>query len=480
MRLQATLERLRRAPQGAGELSDSALRRDVLQLGLPAVGEQALSLLVNVVNTMLVGHLGAPALAAVGLSGSISSVAGTFFAAVAVGGTALIAQAVGAGDRRSANRVLQQSLLLGLVLGLLACAVLVPLARPSLVLMGAEAKAVELGAAYLTWIALSLPFSSLMFIGSGSLRGAGDTRTPMMIMGGVNIINLVLSFVLVRGLGPIPVLGVRGVGIAAFTGTASGCIAVLALLMRGHGALHLRRLPTRLDLPVLRRLADISLPAGGETLLFRLAFLAYTRAVSSLGTVPYAAYLVTMRVEALSNTPASGFAVAATTLSGQSIGAGKPDLARRYVLKAIELTLYVSLTAGLLFLTVPRFFLGLFTPEVAVVSQGVAPLRVVALGLPAVAYASGFSGGLRGAGDTRTVMASTGIGSWLVRVPIALLSVTWLGLGLAGLQASMVLDYVVRALILGWRFRPAAWAKRALAHAPGAASQPQKLSSQQP
>ncbi|MHB1356442.1 MAG: MATE family efflux transporter [Anaerolineae bacterium] len=429
----------------------------VLRLGLPAVGEQVLTMMVNLVNTMLVGYLGAAALTAVGLAGSISFLASTFLTAVAVGATTLIAQAIGAAKRNVAIQILEQALIVGLGLGIMATLVLWPLARQSMLLMGAEAESVRLGADYLCIVALSFPFLSILLVGGGALRGAGDTRSPMAIMGGMNIVNLILSYVLVRGLGAIPALGVRGAGIAATTSTILGCLAILVLLSSGHSRLRLRRVPLRLNQPILTALLTIGLPAGGETLLFRFAFLAYTRAISSLGTVAYAAYIVTQRLEGFFNMPALGFGIAATTLVGQALGANQPKRGRRAVLYCILVSLAFSLVCGLLCWFLPEPLMRLFTHNPDVLAQGYPLMRIIAVGLPTVAFALCFAGGLRGAGSTRTVMVITGVGSWVVRVPLAFLCVTVLPWGLAGVQAAMFLDYLLRALLFGLRFRAGAW-----------------------
>jgi MATE family multidrug resistance protein len=429
----------------------------VLHLGLPAVGEQVLTQMVNLVNTMLVGFLGAAALTAVGLAGSISFLASTFLTAVAVGATTLIAQAIGAAKPNVAIQILEQALIVGLALGITATLILWPLARGSMLLMGAEVESVRLGADYLRLIALSFPFLSLLLVGSGALRGAGDTRSPMVIMGGVNIVNLVLSYVLIRGLSPIPALGVRGAGIAATISTILGCLAILVLLSSGRSRLRLRRVPLQLNLPVLAALLRIGLPAGGETLLFRFAFLAYTRAISSLGTVAYAAYIVTQRLEGFFDMPALGFGVAATTLVGQALGANQPLRGRRSVFYCIIVSLAFSLVSGLLCWFLPGPLMRLFTQDLDVLAKGYALMRIIALGLPSVAFALCFAGGLRGAGSTRSVMVITGLGSWLVRVPLAFLCVTVLPWGLAGVQVAMFLDYLLRAILFGLRFRASAW-----------------------
>ncbi|MHB9032198.1 MAG: MATE family efflux transporter [Anaerolineae bacterium] len=435
----------------------------VLRLGLPAVGEQVLTMMVNLVNTMLVGYLGATALAGVGLAGSISFLASTFFTAVATGATTLIAHAIGAQKPSLANKILGQSFIVSLILGIFSTLLLFPLAQPSMVLMGAEPEAVTLGTGYLRWISLSLPFLSILLVGGGALRGAGDTRSPMFIMGGVNAINLVLSIVLVRGMGPIPSLGVNGAGIAASISTVLGCAAVLLLLASGRSFLHLRRMPLHLDKAILSSLVRIGLPAGGETLLFRIAFLAYTRAISSLGTVAYAAYIITQRLEGFFDMPASGFGIAATTLVGQALGARQPARGKRAIFYAAYATLMFSFIFGLLCWFLPIPLMRLFTADPAVLAQGLGLMRVIALGMPTVAFALTFAGGLRGAGNTRIVMLTTGLGSWVVRVPLSILCVTLLPFGLVGVQITMFLDYGLRAFLLLFRLRDKVWRRHSTA-----------------
>lgn len=448
-------------PSSDGQVSQRDLRRQVVRLALPAVGEQVLSLMVGIVNTMLVGHLSAAALTAVGLSSTITGMAHIFISAVGTGTTALVAQAVGAGNRTLATRTMEQAMMLALGLGLLVAAVLFPLARAALVLMGADAETTAMGIIYLRLVASSLPLSVLMFVGNAALRGAGDTRSPMVVMSGVNLINALLSYVLIRGIGPFPELGVTGAGIAAGASTGMGGLVVFALLLSGKAALRLRKPVNRPDRAVLRDLMRIGLPAGGESILMHGAFLAYCRSISSLGTVAYAAYLIAQRIESLNTMPAHGFAIASTTLSGQAFGAGDPARARRSVFTSLGLAMWLAAVCAAISFAVPRFMLERFTQDADVIAEGITPVRVVALAQPLMSIAFCLAGGLRGGGDTRSVMLITGIGAWAVRVPVAVASVTILDLGLAGVQTSMMLDWLVRCILLGWRFRPKAWHRRA-------------------
>jgi MATE family multidrug resistance protein len=445
----------------SGGPSEAPLRRQVVRLALPAVGEQVLSLMVGIVNTMLVGHLSAEALTAVGLSSTITGMAHIFVSAVGTGTTALVAQAVGAEKPALATRTMEQAMMLAIALGFLVAVILIPLAPVTLALMGAEGATVDMGVTYLRLVAATLPLSVLMFVGNAALRGAGDTRSPMVVMSAVNLLNAALSYTLIRGTGPLPELGVTGAGIAAGVSTAAGGLAVMTTLLSGKAALRLRRPFNRPDRALLANLMRVGLPAGGESILMHGAFLAYARSISSLGTVAYAAYLIGQRIESLNSMPAQGFAIASTTLSGQSFGAGDPARARRSVFASIRLALGLAAVCSALSLGIPHVLLSLFTDDAAVITQGIPVVRVVAFAQPLMSLAFCLAGGLRGAGDTRSVMTITGISAWCVRVPLAVLSVTVFNLGLVGVQTSMMLDWLSRCIMLGWRFRPVAWEQRA-------------------
>jgi len=220
----------------SGGPSEAPLRRQVVRLALPAVGEQVLSLMVGIVNTMLVGHLSAEALTAVGLSSTITGMAHIFVSAVGTGTTALVAQAVGAEKPALATRTMEQAMMLAIALGFLVAVILIPLAPVTLALMGAEGATVDMGVTYLRLVAASLPLSVLMFVGNAALRGAGDTRSPMVVMSAVNLLNAALSYTLIRGTGPLPELGVTGAGIAAGVSTAAGGLAVMTTLLSGKAA----------------------------------------------------------------------------------------------------------------------------------------------------------------------------------------------------------------------------------------------------
>ncbi len=309
-------------------ITDGDYRR-VLTLALPAVGEQLLNMAVGLADTFMVGHLGAEAVAAVGLSNQAVMLITTFFAAVATGVTALVARHVGAREPDGANRILHQGYLLGVLLGIVTMALGLSLAEPTMRALQAPAEVVAPGATYLRVVSLTLLLAAWLFIGNAALRGSGDTRSPMLVMLIVNGVNIIVAYGFIYGPGPLPSLGVTGSAIGAAAGRGVGGLLVTGLLWRGRHGLRLSWRGLLPDPAQLRRILNIGLPAGAEQFMMRFAMTAFAMTVASLGTKAYAAHQLALQGESLAFMPGFGFSVAATTLVGQGLGARDPARAGR-------------------------------------------------------------------------------------------------------------------------------------------------------
>jgi Na+-driven multidrug efflux pump len=155
--------------------------------------------------------------------------------------------------------------------------------------------------------------------------------------------------------------------------------------------------------------------------------------------------------------PAWGFAMAATTLVGQGLGAGDPRRAERDDLLAFGIAAVFMSLMGVVFLLLAPQIIDLFTDEAEVIAMGTTPLRLIALVQPFMAAMMVFAGGLRGAGDTLTPLLVNGASVWLLRVPLSLVATRWLGWGLTGVWCVMALDLTVRGVVLWWQFRGGRW-----------------------
>lgn len=431
--------------------------RYVLRLAVPSAGEQLLSMMVGIVDTFLVGHLGATSLAAVGLSFQWVMMAMVLFGAVGTGGTALIARMTGAQDWQGANRVVRQALLVAFVTGLVAMILLEILAEPALRLMGAEGEALTLGITYLRIVSSVYMFSAMMFIGNACMRGAGDTKTPLMVMAVVNVLNIVIAWTLINGAFGLPRMGVAGSAIGAMVGRLVGGLLVIALLLRGRSGLMLRLRGFRIDFGLIRRILNVGLPTGLEQLLFRFGMMSFVRVVSALGMTAYAAHQVALNGESLSFMPGFGFAVAATTLVGQGLGARDEKRAERDAYTAFYIAAGLMSLMGVCFFLFARPIIGFFTSDPEVIALGVPPLRLIGIIQPFLAATMVFAGSLRGAGETRTPMLINGISIWILRVPLALLFTRVFSWGLTGAWIAMAIDLTLRGTLLFARFRSGKW-----------------------
>lgn len=441
-----------------GATAGDGRARAVVNLALPAVGEQVLNMTVGLVDTFLVGHLGAASIAGLSFANQFVMLAIMLISSIATGSTVLIARAVGAGDKELARRTVNQSLLLAGLMGLVTTALGTLLSGPAVRLMGADADALPLGVAYLQIVSCSFLPTALLFAGNACLRGAGDTRTTMRIMLLINVVNIAVASSLIYGPLGLPRLGVVGSALGAACARTLGGIVVLLLLARGKSGLQLAWRVMRVpDLRLIRRVLQIGIPTGIEMLLMRLADMSFFRTVATLGTAACAAHAVAMNAQSLSFAPGFGFAIAATTLVGQALGARDPQRAERDGYLAFQLGGGVMTVMGVVFLLFARQIIGFFTDDPQVVALGAGPLQVIAFGQPLFGASMIFSGALRGAGDTRWPMLANGLSMWVVRLSLALFFVLALRLGLVGAWYAMVADVTVRAALNFLRFRRGGW-----------------------
>ena len=444
-----------------------SLRKTVFLLALPAVGEQVLNTLVGIVDHFLVGHLSpeasvllgydrATALASVGLANMLVWLTMTLFMAVSVGATAVVARRIGERDDEAAGHALQQGLFLAVVVAIIGSLLCWFGGEAAMRLLGATPEVAATGNGFLRIITLSFLPAALMFATTAALRGAGDTRTPLYVMAVVNVINMALAWLLVNGQFGLPTLGVEGTAIGASVGRTVGAALLLAFLFRGKLRL---KLPAgwRLDRAVLMRIVRIGMPTAGEQFIFQSAILLMTGFITALGTAAYAAHTVTINIESLSFLPGFGFAVAATALVGQSLGANDPERAEAASWEALKQGSVMMVAIGLPMALWPATITGWIAPDPAVIEQATWPLRLAGAGQIFLAFSFILIGALRGAGDTTWPLWMRVFSTWIVRVPLALLLLRVTDWGLFALWLAMFTDFAVQGLLAFWRFRSGKW-----------------------
>ncbi len=432
------------------KLDTVAIRKRVLRLAWPVIGENLLETLLFVVDTLLVARLGAGAIAGVGSAMQILFFLISALSALAIGSSVLVAQAIGSGNTTQASSLARQSLLWSVLLSvpLAVCGLI--FSAPIIGIFGLAPEVARIAVAYMNVTMGTVVVLVALIIGGGVFRGAGDSRTPMLVTGLANLVNVGLAYGLIYGRWGLPALGPVGSAWATFVARGLALLLLLALLWRGRNGVRIggsgRWLP---DVRMAAQVLGLGIPSALEQVLTSAGFLMLGIIVAHLGTTMLASFRLAFTVLSFAFLPGFGFGIAATALVGQSVGAGRM---REGVAAARIATLWavawMSVGALLTMLFAPQL-IAIFSNDPGVQRAGPGGLRMVALSMPFWAVLFVQSGGLRGAGNTRFPLLVSGGGVW-VSVGIAALLIGTVGGGLISIWAAFVLVSPFTALMM-WR-----------------------------
>jgi putative MATE family efflux protein len=439
----------------AAELARLSPARAALELAWPGIIEQSLSALGTAVVFAFVGQLGATATAGVGAAGNFLFLMFPVWRSLAIGTVAIVSRRMGEGRAAEAADATRQSLLLGGIAGVIFGAFFVLFSAPLLRLLGADEEIVAIGAPFLAVVGATNGAATVWLIGTSAMRAAGDTRTPMFLsIAGIGV-SVVLAYLFINVLR----IGPMGSAYASSIAWALGMSAMLVLLWRGVAGLSIAGGPWHLTSATIRTIFAISLPSAAESAIFSFGILFLSGLVFRLSTEAVAAHQIIGQIETFSFFPCIGFSMAASSLVGQALGMRDQERASRAGWAATKMALAWGTAAGIAFILVPSFLLGLFTISGAVVVAGIGALAVVGVGQPAQAVIFALGGSLRGSGDTRYPLLVSFLSWFVLRLPLAYLFAFVFGFGLTGIWLGVTIDYFVRAALLAIRFRSGAWAR---------------------
>jgi putative MATE family efflux protein len=442
-----------------GRLAGLSLKRQVFVLAIWPLMEQVLNYLVGLNDQILAGHMSVAATNGVGVGVYVEWLIAVVQMAVGVGSSALVARAMGARHRRLANAALGQSLLLGfgcgIGIGALIYVIAPALGRFTLL----EGESLDACVTYLRILTLAAPLSGVLFAGAACLRGSGDTRTPFVVLVLVNLVNSGMSILLVHGPAPIGGHGVAGIAGGTLCAWVVGSALMVAALFSGWGGLKLRLHRLRPHAHTMKRIVRVGVPNLAEALFGNwVANFVLMRVVGMLGNpAAWGAHVNTVKIEGLSYLPALAIAVAASTLTGQYLGLGDPERAKRAIRICWAAAVIVAGCVGLIFIAFPWPLARMLTDEPEILALTPKLLRIAGCFEIFLATYMVLAQALRGAGDTRATMVLMFISTFAVRLPLAYAIGVWMGYGLVGVWVGMCLELIVRAGLLAWRFRQGGW-----------------------
>lgn len=424
-----------------------SIRRNVIQLSLPVLLSSLLQRLVSIVDVFLTGGLGASAIAATGLGQLLMVTTMTVFWGLSTGVTVVISHLWGAGRHEEAGRTAYVSCLAGLAMTVVCSYAGSRWGSDIARLMGAAPAVQELAAGYIRLVFLWMIWTTGLNLLSAIMHGNGDTRTPMKAIILVNILHVAIAWPLIYGRFGMPALGVDGAAIAVNCSQFIGFTYLLIYAIR-------KRYITfcRPELPLIARVWKVGWPVALERVAQQSGQLFYSSFIIAYGTTAYAAHQIGLSIESLSFMPGAGMGIAAATLMGQSLGAGKVRRARISHNEALRLAITVMTVMALIFFFAPHLLISLFSSDQDVIEKGSMFLKLVAFAQVPLAVSFVYAGSLRGTGDTFYVFIITLTAMWGIRVALSWMASSWLHLSLYAVWGVFLIDWYFRGVAFAWRY----------------------------
>ena len=460
----------------AGKLAGLSLSKQVLALALWPFLQNLMGVGVGFSDMILAGRMetGASGEAIMDMMG-----AGMYLmwllmilqGAMGTGAMALVSRSTGARDMKSANLALGQSLLLGIVCGLVSGVVIWLIVPHMGRFFGLSELAQGYVNEYMRMAALSAPFSGVIFVASSCLRAYGDTKKPFIAMLLVNIINVIASLYLVYWLGR----GVQGLALGTVIGWAFGAVIILWFLRPianiekeaegelGLGALELSIENMRYDIPMLRRIWRVSWPSMIEILGMWSVHAVGIYFIGTMKEGTMGAHALVIRLESVCFMPGFAIGMAASTLTGQYLGANDVLMAKKAVKYCWVLALVTMGGGGVLISIFNTELLSMFGDPQSEQFLVAAPVvRFVGLFQILTATMMVLKMSMRGAGDTRTVMIYSFTSMGLIRVGALWLAMHYIAIDLLGVWQVMLCDVFIQGLIFSWLHFKGGWLQKKL------------------
>ena len=427
------------------------ISRQIYRLLIPMILENILTTSASVVTTAMVGRLTALEISAQGVGGRITNTYLSLFKGLAIGVTVVAALYFGEGRRDKCRRTVEQAFATAVPLGIFIAALVMVFPRWFIQLFTSDAEMMSYAVVYLRVVGLGLPSVAITCFVTAAFQSQGNTKTPMIIAGIVNIVNIVFGWLLIFGNAVIPAMGLAGAGIALVIAQTTGALLGLFLLYHRRiglflGAEHGKPFFS-LEGGYLKEIYTTGLPASCENLLWQFATIIISRVILSYDTNSYAAYQLGLQAESVCDMLSVGFITASTTLAARAIGQRDDLLFKQYFKQLVRISLTISVfTCAVLFLG-PQFLMGLLTDKQELIDIGVKYVFISGFAQLPQNLSKIFNGTIRSAGHKYVPMAISFTGIWLVRVLLCCLAGWVFHWDIVAIWWAIALDQLVRVLL---------------------------------
>lgn len=449
---------LREAIRGSSiDYTTAPISQAIVMLAVPMVMEMSMESIFAVADVFWVAHLGADAVATVGLTESMLVIIYTLAMGLSIGATAMVARRMGERDPEGASRAAAQSILLGVILSIIV-GIFGAWQAPNLLrLMGASPEVITTGSGFTRTMLGGNVVIVLLFLINAVFRGAGDAAIAMRVLWLGNLINIILGPCFIFGPGPFPELGVTGAAVATNIGRGTAVAYQIWTLAQQRGRIHIGRRHLRFDPTLMTSVIRLSGAGTLQILIGTASYVGIVRIVSAFGSSALAGYTIGIRIIIFALLPSFGISNAAATMVGQNLGAGYPDRAERAVWKAAFWNMLFLGSVGVVFVVFTQPIIGLFTSDPEVQGIAVRCLRIVSLGFVFFAYGMVLTQSFNGAGDTWTPTLINLFVFWIWEIPLAWVLSHYTGLGITGVFIALALAYSTLAVVSALLFKKGRW-----------------------
>lgn len=431
-------------------------RRRILSLALPIIGGMASQNVLNLVDTAMVGTLGAASLAAVGMGSFANFMAMAFIMGLSAGVQAIAARRLGEGRQAETASPLNAGLLIALVVAVPWSIILIVVADRLFPMLVDDPQVVALGVPYLRARLVAMTAVGMNFAFRGFWNGINQSRRYLQTLVIMHLCNVILNWLLIFGHLGLPALGCTGAGvgtaIASYLGTA---IYIYLALRHARGSGFLKRL---VDRQTMASMVRLSVPAGLQSFFFASGLTAFFWIIGKIGTLELAASNVLVQLLLVAILPGVGFGLAAASFVGQALGRGDPDDAARWGWDVSRLAMIVVGLISMLGVVAPDLILGIFLHDPETLRLARFPLRLVGASMFLDTLGTVLLNALLGAGASRRVMIVSVSLQWGLFLPAAYLLGPVLGMGLTAVWVAQVAYRILQALVFAIIWRGRSWA----------------------
>ena len=444
------------------DLTVGSIPRHLLNFSIPMLIGNMLQSGYSIINMIWVGNIvGENGLGATAVSFPLMFILIGIAAGITMATSVLVAQFYGAKNYERMKKVIDNSVSLGIVLSVILSAGGITFSNFLLRLMNTPDAIFPMASSYLKISLGGAILLYMMFTISSILRGVGDTVTPLMFMGGGVVLNAILDPLMIIGIGPFPRMGLNGAAWASVISQAiSLTFAVFYLNRKNHLiAINLRKLTFEKHITWL--ICKIGFPSMVQQSLVSIGQAFVTTYVNFFGASAIAAFGAAGRIDMVATMPSIAIGMAATALTGQNLGAKKPERVKEVFKWALLLGTAISGMVAIFAFSFPRLILSVFIHHEPVLAIGVQYLRIVAPCYLLFALMFVSAGVVNGAGQTLIPMLLTLISLWVVRVPLAWYLSQHTPLAIKGIWIAMAAGFCVTGCVSYLYYLSGRWKKAA-------------------